>query len=32
MLVAYTAALLGWADSDGERTLDEALDEAFGAL
>ncbi|MGY1753909.1 TetR family transcriptional regulator [Blastococcus sp. SYSU D01042] len=31
-LAAYTAGLLAWADSDGERTLDETLDEAFRAL
>ena len=29
---AYTAALLGWADSDGERKLEELMDEAFDAL
>ena len=32
VLVAYTTALLGWADGDGERPLDEVLDEAFRAL
>ena len=32
VLVAYTTALLGWADSDGDRPLDEVLDEAFSAL
>lgn len=32
VLVAYTAALLAWADSGGERKLDETLDEAFRAL
>ena len=32
VLVAYTTALLGWADSDGDRPLDEVLDEAFRAL
>ena len=31
-LVAYTAALLAWADSNGERTLEETLAEAFQAL
>jgi hypothetical protein len=31
-LAAYTAALLAWADSDGERKLEECMDEAFGAL
>lgn len=31
-LAAYTAALLAWADSDGERKLGETLDEAFAAL
>jgi len=31
-LAAYTAALLAWADSDGERTLEECMDEAFDAL
>ena len=29
---AYTAGLLAWADSDGQRKLDETLDEAFRAL
>jgi AcrR family transcriptional regulator len=29
---AYTAALLAWADSGGERKLEELLDEAFDAL
>ncbi len=29
---AFTAALLAWADSDGERKLGETLDEAFDAL
>jgi AcrR family transcriptional regulator len=32
VLVAYTTALLGWADENGERTLEEVLDEAFRAL
>ena len=32
VLVAYTTALLGWADGNGERQLAEVLDEAFGAL
>ena len=32
MLVAYTTALLGWADGNGERPLHEVLDEALGAL
>jgi AcrR family transcriptional regulator len=32
VLVAYTTALLGWADGNGERPLDEVLDEAFRAL
>ncbi len=31
-LVAYTAALLAWADGNGERTLEDILDEAFRAL
>ncbi len=31
-LAAYTAALLTWADSKGQRALDELIDEAFGAL
>ncbi len=31
-LAAYTAALLAWADSDGERELEHCMDEAFGAL
>ena len=29
---AYTAALLAWADSNGDRKLEEAMDEAFDAL
>jgi AcrR family transcriptional regulator len=29
---AYTAALLAWADCDGERKLEEIVDEAFDAL
>ncbi len=29
---AYTAALLAWADSGGERKLDELIDEAFQVL
>ena len=29
---AYTAALLAWADGDGERKLEELVDEAFDAL
>jgi AcrR family transcriptional regulator len=29
---AYTVALLAWADSDGERPLEELVDEAFDAL
>jgi AcrR family transcriptional regulator len=29
---AYTAALLSWADCNGERKLEELLDEAFDAL
>jgi hypothetical protein len=28
----YTAALLEWADCNGERKLEELMDEAFGAL
>ncbi|WP_375539262.1 hypothetical protein [Blastococcus sp. TML/M2B] len=31
-LAAFTTALLAWADSGGERKLDEVFDEAFGAL
>jgi AcrR family transcriptional regulator len=31
-LSAFTAALLAWADSDGERRLEDLLDEAFRAL
>ncbi|MGY2127797.1 TetR/AcrR family transcriptional regulator [Blastococcus sp. SYSU DS0617] len=31
-LVAYTTALLAWADSNGERKLEETLDEALRAL
>jgi AcrR family transcriptional regulator len=31
-LSAYTVALLAWADSNGERKLEELLDEAFEAL
>jgi AcrR family transcriptional regulator len=31
-LSAYTVALLAWADSHGERKLEELLDEAFEAL
>lgn len=31
-LAAYTAGLLAWADSNGERKLEETLDEAFRAL
>jgi hypothetical protein len=29
---AYTAGLLAWADSNGDRKLEEALEEAFDAL
>ena len=29
---AYTSALLAWADGDGERKLEELVDEAFDAL
>jgi AcrR family transcriptional regulator len=29
---AYTAGLLAWADSNGERKLEETVDEAFAAL
>ena len=29
---AFTAGLLAWADSNGERKLEETLDEAFRAL
>ena len=29
---AYTAALLAWADGNGERKLEELMDEAFDAL
>ena len=29
---AFTAALLAWADCDGERTIEELVDEAFGVL
>lgn len=32
VLVAYTTALLGWADGNGERDIEEVLAEAFGAL
>lgn len=32
VLVAYTTGLLSWADSDGERELVDAMDEAFRAL
>jgi hypothetical protein len=31
-LAALTAALLAWADSNGERKLAETIDEAFGVL
>jgi AcrR family transcriptional regulator len=31
-LSAFTAALLAWADSNGERELEDVLDEAFRAL
>lgn len=31
-LAAFTAALLAWADANGERKLDEVIDEAFRAL
>lgn len=31
-LAAFTAALLAWADSGGERTLGELIEEAFGVL
>lgn len=31
-LAAFTAALLAWADAEGERKLDELIDEAFRAL
>jgi AcrR family transcriptional regulator len=29
---AFTSALLAWADCDGERKIEELMDEAFGAL
>jgi hypothetical protein len=29
---AYTAGLLAWADCDGERKLEELIEEAFDAL
>ena len=29
---AFTSALLSWADCDGERKIEELMDEAFGAL
>ena len=29
---AFTSALLAWADCDGERAIEELMDEAFGAL
>jgi AcrR family transcriptional regulator len=32
VLVAYTTGLLGWADSDGDLDVTEALEEAFRAL
>ena len=31
-LSAYTAGLLAWADGNGERKLEELIDEAFDAL
>src|ERR671926_373422 len=31
-LSAFTAALLAWADSNGERKLEDVLDEAFRTL
>jgi AcrR family transcriptional regulator len=31
-MAAYTAALLAWADGNGERTLEEIVEEAFDAL
>jgi hypothetical protein len=31
-LSAYTAGLLAWADCDGERKVEELIDEAFDAL
>jgi AcrR family transcriptional regulator len=31
-LTAYTAGLLAWADGNGQRTLEELIDEAFDAL
>jgi hypothetical protein len=31
-LSAYTAALLAWADDNGERKLEEHMEEAFDAL
>jgi hypothetical protein len=31
-LSAYTAGLLAWADCNGERKLEELMDEAFDAL
>jgi hypothetical protein len=31
-LAAYTSGLLAWADGNGERKLEELLDEAFQAL
>jgi AcrR family transcriptional regulator len=31
-MAAFTSALLGWADCDGERKIEELMDEAFAAL
>ena len=31
-MAAFTSALLAWADSSGERKIEELMDEAFGAL
>lgn len=31
-MAAFTSALLAWADCDGERKVEELMDEAFGAL
>jgi AcrR family transcriptional regulator len=31
-MAAFTSALLAWADCDGERKIEELMDEAFGAL
>jgi hypothetical protein len=31
-MAAFTAGVLAWADCDGERKLEELIDEAFDAL